>query len=149
MLQSEYRARIEQLRAHLCDQGYSSSALRNYPRIARRFLDYLYDHVRAVETALPADVEDFLRRERRVYRNRHGRSPSNIPMWRREHTTPLRLILRLVQGQWPPEPASNLETKRKALAKVDTSTRPSKPPRWKRDPDLLVLAQFAVANVGK
>jgi site-specific recombinase XerD len=32
---------------------------------------------------------------------------------------------------------ANLETKRKALAKVDTSTRPSKPPRWKRDPDLL------------
>src|SRR5580704_12576067 len=32
---------------------------------------------------------------------------------------------------------ANLETKRLALAKVDTSTRPSKPPRWKRDPDLL------------
>jgi integrase/recombinase XerD len=118
MLQSEYRARIEQLRAHLCDQGYSSSALCNYPRIARRFLDYLYDHVRAVETALPADVEDFLRRERRVYRNRHGRSPSNIPMWRREHTTPLRLILRLVQGQWPPEPASKQETPRELFHRM-------------------------------
>jgi site-specific recombinase XerD len=32
---------------------------------------------------------------------------------------------------------ANLETKRQALEKVDTSTRPSKPPRWKRDPDLL------------
>jgi hypothetical protein len=32
---------------------------------------------------------------------------------------------------------ANLETKRLALAKVDTSTRPSKPFRWKRDPDLL------------
>jgi site-specific recombinase XerD len=32
---------------------------------------------------------------------------------------------------------ANIETKRHALAKVDTSTRPSKPPRWKRDPDLL------------
>jgi hypothetical protein len=32
---------------------------------------------------------------------------------------------------------ANLETKRQAPAKVDTSTRPSKPPRWKRDPDLL------------
>ena len=32
---------------------------------------------------------------------------------------------------------ANLETKRQALAKVDTSARPSKPPRWKRDPDLL------------
>jgi site-specific recombinase XerD len=32
---------------------------------------------------------------------------------------------------------ANLETKRQALEQVDTSTRPAKPPRWKRDPDLL------------
>jgi site-specific recombinase XerD len=32
---------------------------------------------------------------------------------------------------------ANVETKRQALAKVDVSTRPSKPPRWKRDADLL------------
>jgi len=32
---------------------------------------------------------------------------------------------------------ANLETKRQALEKVDTSARPSKPPRWKRHPDLL------------
>ena len=32
---------------------------------------------------------------------------------------------------------ANLETKRKALEQVDPATKPSKPPRWKRDPDLL------------
>lgn len=32
---------------------------------------------------------------------------------------------------------ANLETKRQALDRVDPSTRPSRPPRWKRDPDLL------------
>jgi site-specific recombinase XerD len=32
---------------------------------------------------------------------------------------------------------ANLETKRKALEQVDSSTRPAKPPRWKRNPDLL------------
>ena len=32
---------------------------------------------------------------------------------------------------------ANLETKRQALQQVDKSTRPTKPPRWKRDPDLL------------
>lgn len=32
---------------------------------------------------------------------------------------------------------ANLETKRKALDQVDPTTRPSKPPRWKQDPDLL------------
>jgi integrase/recombinase XerD len=112
MQQSEYRARIEQLRAHLRDQGYGSVARRNYARIARRFLEYLYDHARTVETALPADVEDFLRRERRVYRKRHGRAPPSIPKWRRSCTAPLRLILHLVQGQWPPTPAPKQETLR-------------------------------------
>jgi site-specific recombinase XerD len=32
---------------------------------------------------------------------------------------------------------ANLETKRLALEQVDKSTRPTKPPRWKRDPNLL------------
>ena len=32
---------------------------------------------------------------------------------------------------------ANLETKRKAFEQVDPSTRPGKPPRWKRDPELL------------
>ena len=32
---------------------------------------------------------------------------------------------------------ANLETKRKALEQVDPATKPSKPPRWKQDPELL------------
>ena len=32
---------------------------------------------------------------------------------------------------------ANLETKRKALEQVDPSTKPGKPPRWKRNPELL------------
>lgn len=32
---------------------------------------------------------------------------------------------------------ANLETKRRALEQVDTSSRPGKPPRWKKDPELL------------
>jgi len=33
---------------------------------------------------------------------------------------------------------ANLETKRKALEKIDASIRPAKPPRWKADPQLMV-----------
>jgi integrase/recombinase XerD len=112
MKHSEYIARLEQVRAHLRDQGYGSVARRNYPRVASRFLEYLYHHARTVETALPADVEDFLRRERRVYRKRHGRAPPSNPQWRRGRTAPLRLILRLAQGKWPPEPTSKQEAPR-------------------------------------
>jgi site-specific recombinase XerD len=32
---------------------------------------------------------------------------------------------------------ANLETKRRALQQIEVSTRPGKPPRWKRDPDLM------------
>jgi hypothetical protein len=32
---------------------------------------------------------------------------------------------------------ANLETKRKALEKIDPSARPAKPPRWKRKAELL------------
>jgi site-specific recombinase XerD len=32
---------------------------------------------------------------------------------------------------------ANLETKRKALDRVAATARPGKPPRWKRDPELL------------
>jgi site-specific recombinase XerD len=32
---------------------------------------------------------------------------------------------------------ANLETKRKALEQVDPTTRPGRPPRWKRNPELL------------
>jgi site-specific recombinase XerD len=32
---------------------------------------------------------------------------------------------------------ANLETKRKALEQVDQGTRPGRPPRWRRDPDLI------------
>src|ERR1035441_3744836 len=32
---------------------------------------------------------------------------------------------------------ANLETKRKALEQVGPATKPSKPPRWKHDPELL------------
>jgi site-specific recombinase XerD len=33
---------------------------------------------------------------------------------------------------------ANLETKRRAIERVDRSTRPGSPPRWRRNPDLLV-----------
>jgi hypothetical protein len=32
---------------------------------------------------------------------------------------------------------ANVETKRKALEKVDPAARPGKPPRWKRNPELM------------
>lgn len=113
--QSEHHTRIEQFRMHLRDKGYSSSARRKYAPIARRFITYLDDHDRRVETALPTDVEGFLRRERRAYRNRHGHVPPSISRWRRQHAPPVQLLLQFVQGRWPPQPAVKPEPPREAF----------------------------------
>src|SRR5439155_9672996 len=50
---------------------------------------------------------------------------------------------------------ASLETKRKALEQVDPKLRPAKPPRWKRDTDLLAwldslvsAARVALQNIG-
>jgi hypothetical protein len=115
MQHPEHTARTEQLRGHLRDQGYGSGVCRSHVRIASRFLEYLYGHTRTVETATPADVVGFLRREQHPYRNRHGHAPPSIGKWRRGHTAPLRLILKLVHGKWPPEPPSKKETPREVF----------------------------------
>src|SRR5471032_2103345 len=101
--QSDRHARIEQLKAHLKSAGYCAEVQRHYPPIARRFLAYLSDQNRSVETARESDVEGFLTRERCGYRKRHQRAPRDIGSWRIEHAAPPQLLLRLVHGQWPLE----------------------------------------------
>jgi integrase/recombinase XerD len=99
--QSERDARIEQLKTHLKNDGYCAEVQRHYPPIALRFLGYLCDQDRSVETARASDVEGFLRREHRSYRKRHQRAPRDIDAWRIEHAGPARLLLRIVHGRWP------------------------------------------------
>lgn len=101
--QSEHHARIGQLKTHLKAAGYCGEVQRHYPPIARRFLGYLSDQNRSVETARTSDVEGFLRRERRVYWGRHQRAPRDVGSWRIEHAAPAQLLLRLVHGRWPLE----------------------------------------------
>lgn len=99
--QSEHHARIDQLKAYLISEGYCAEVQRHYPPIAWRFLVYLGDQKRSVETARVSDVEGFLRRERRAYRKRHKHAPGDVDAWRIERAAPARLLLRLVHGQWP------------------------------------------------
>jgi hypothetical protein len=41
---------------------------------------------------------------------------------------------------------ANLETKRQALQQVDTSTRPTKPPRWKRQNNAKQFGAYAAVT---
>jgi len=104
-------SRIEQLKVHLESGRYAASMQRLYPPLARRFLDFLESKKVAIEAACHSHIEDFLRRELRLYRNRHGRAPRHPDQWCCRYTRPIRLLLRLVHGQWPvaSAPASALE----------------------------------------
>jgi integrase/recombinase XerD len=101
--QSEHPAIVERLRVYLRDEGYCAEVRRHYPPIALRFLRYLDEHGRSVETVQTRDVDGFLRKERLGYRKRNGRSPPDVGQWRRELGCPARLLLRLVHGRWPPQ----------------------------------------------
>src|SRR5258707_10147422 len=94
--QSEHHSRIEELRVYLRDQGYNATVRRHYLPIARRFLTYLDDHNRSIENALPADLDGFLRRERRVYLKRNSRAPPRILRWWPHHSNRPPILLALV-----------------------------------------------------
>jgi integrase/recombinase XerD len=104
-------SRIEQLKTYLKAERYAASMPWRYPPLAQRFLDFLESKKVAIEAACPSDIEDFLRRELRLYRNRHGRAPRHPRQWRSQYTRPIHIVLRLVHGQWPvaSAPASALE----------------------------------------
>ena len=90
----------EMLEVHLQAERYSGSVQRNYPSLARRFLDYLESKTVAVEAVRSLDVENFLRREHRLLRKRHGQA---LPFreWRWRYTGAIHMVLRLVHGGWP------------------------------------------------
>lgn len=102
---------IEELNVYLRTARYAASIRRLYPRLAQRFLDYLESQCVAVETASALDVEDFLRREFRIFRKRNGRPPRHRRPWRWQYTAAIHMVLHLVQEDGPiaAPPATALE----------------------------------------
>jgi integrase/recombinase XerD len=102
---------IEQLKAHLNAERYAAAIQQLYPALAQRFLDFLECKNVAIEAACPSEIEEFLRRELRLYRDRHGRAPRHPRQWRWKYTRPIHMALRLVHGRWPvaSAPANALE----------------------------------------
>jgi site-specific recombinase XerD len=71
--------------------------------VARHFLRCLDKQKVDVSAAQPASVEEYLQQARQLYRRRHGHPPE-YDGWRGLHTNGIHMLLRLVQGQWPPAP---------------------------------------------
>lgn len=111
---------IEQLKAHLVAGRYAAAIQQLYPALAQRFLDFLESKNVAIEAACPSDIERFLQRELRLYRNRHGQLPRHPRQWRWRYTRPIHMALRLVHGRWPvaPAPVNALEAFQREVVHV-------------------------------
>ena len=93
---------IAELAEGLTRQSYSPVVVRNYCAYARDFLSHLAQHEIPITTVTPPQVAQYLRHAAVTFRKRRGRSPGSN--W---HTIPrsgIHALLRLAQGQWPPEP---------------------------------------------
>jgi site-specific recombinase XerD len=102
---------IEQLKVSLKAERYAPSIQQIYPALAQRFVDFLESKNLAIEVACSSDIEEFLRRELRLFQDRHGRAPRQSRQWCWRYTRPIHMALRLVHGRWPiaSAPANALE----------------------------------------
>jgi integrase/recombinase XerD len=90
--------------AHMSEKRYRRRVIVNYKAIARQFLRYLR-HIRiSIDTVQSEHVQRFLRRRLSKYRRRHGRSPSDPQSWSAREVSAIRMLLRVLRGQWPPSP---------------------------------------------
>src|SRR5260370_10465479 len=90
-----------ELRNHLAEERYAAGPSRQCLAVARSFLDSLDKQHVGVSAAQPTNVEAYVQQVRRVYRRRHGHQP-DYKGWRYLHTNGIHMLLRWVQGQWPP-----------------------------------------------
>jgi site-specific recombinase XerD len=101
-MSSTSRNLIAELAEDLTSQRYSPVVVRNYCAYARDFLAHLARYEVPVTAVTPEDVAHFMRHASANFRNRRGRSPG--PHWHSIPRSGIHALLRLAQGQWPPEP---------------------------------------------
>lgn len=108
---SSSASRIEQLEVHLRTNRYAALIQWRYLWLAQRFVNYLEKRSLAIEAVHEPELEEFLRRELRSWRRRHGRVPRDVVEWRRRFRGAIHMLLRLVHGHWPvvAAPATDLE----------------------------------------
>jgi site-specific recombinase XerD len=95
---------LAQLRAHLECAQYTPKVADRCLAVAGYFLRFLDKKYVPVEAAQLDHVRAYLQEALRVYGRRHGRPPGIEAGWRCSHTNGVHMLLRLVQGRWPPEP---------------------------------------------
>jgi integrase/recombinase XerD len=94
----QFRPLLALLQEHFRKERYSYGAVQNYPIAVRRFLRDLVRRGQAIESVTADDVEEYLDALR--LRRRRGPLPDHS---RRMHGAAIRMLLRLMHGEWPPK----------------------------------------------
>jgi integrase/recombinase XerD len=105
---SSDEACLSKLKEHLAEQCYAARTSEGYLIVSRHFLEFLGKHHIVVGAATPAHVEQYLKQAQRRYGQCHGHSPDYKGWWS-SRTASIHMLLRLVQGHWPPA-ATTAET---------------------------------------
>ncbi|MGA2580201.1 MAG: site-specific integrase [Bryobacteraceae bacterium] len=92
---------LSKLRDHLDEEHYAARTSQRCLVVARRFLASLEKQHLEVAAATLTNVGRYLEQTQRGYRQRHGHAP-DYSGWRPVQTSSIHMLLRLVQGQWPP-----------------------------------------------
>jgi len=80
----------------------SLPVIARYTNRARDFLQYITERGIDLAAVHTDHVESYLHARRQRYRRRHGHSSVSAVDWRSRYTGPIRMLLRLVHGSWPP-----------------------------------------------
>lgn len=97
----------DQLRA----KRYHPRLIPSYISSARQFLKYLAKIDVSLQDARPRHLTGFLDGKLEQSKRRLGRVPKNLIQWRRNYTSPIHRLLRMVHPVWPPPepPATECE----------------------------------------
>lgn len=95
-------AGLSKLRSHLDTEQYGAGTVSQYMAVARHFLAHLNKQRVAITAVRPEDIDRYLQEAPWMHPLRHEGSPD----YRHWRFTPIHMLLRVVQGRWPPVSAS-------------------------------------------
>ncbi len=94
----QFEPLLEKLRIHLREERYGKCAQFGYPYAARSFLRYLEHRGQSVEEVRSADLDRYL-----DSRRLKGSRRPYPKQFRRMHRAAIKMLLRVIRGEWPPE----------------------------------------------
>ena len=89
---------LSKLRNHLNTENYGAGSVSQYMAVARRFLADLDEQHLSINAVQPANLARYLQGAPWMYPDRHEPSPG----YRHWRSSSIHMLLRLAQGQWPP-----------------------------------------------